>query len=232
MNDYSFIVGGRAIAKERDDAKHVAILRAAVEVMSQYGYHGAQISRIARAAGVADGTVYLYFKNKEDILVSILRMAIGRVVQECSRQLAACQTTDDKLAALIRVYFADLGDNPALAMVTQVYLRQVDANIRREIGDIMKPFYSVVDELIVAGMQEGKFRSKMDRRIARRMIFGTMDETVTAWVLTGSKYSLVSQVDDVVDVLLHGLVAVNAEENAMSEGSLSHEDSSTHETDV
>lgn len=193
------------IATKRDDAKYAAILQAAIQVMAESGYHHAQVSRIAKAAGVADGTVYLYFKNKEDILISILRQAIGRIVQLGKQELADQPNAAAKLRAVIQLYFRELGMHPDLAMVTQVHLRQVDANIRRQIGDIMKPFYNVLDELIAEGVEEGLFHAGVNRRIARRMIFGTMDETVTAWVLTGGKYRLIDLVDDVQGVLLYGL---------------------------
>jgi len=173
--------------------------------MAESGYYHAQISRIARAAGVADGTVYLYFKNKEDILISLLRRTIGHIVQLGHHRLGEQSSVDGKLFELVKLYFEELGQDSNLAMVTQVHLRQVDANIRREIGIIMKPFYNALDDIIAQGVDEGLFRANVNHRIARRMIFGTMDETVTAWVLTGSKYDLVSLTADVVDVLLHGL---------------------------
>lgn len=174
--------------------------------MAESGYHNAQISRIAKAAGVADGTVYLYFKNKEDILISLLRQTIGRIVQLGQQQISPEFTAIEKLDALVCLYFTQLGKHPELAMVMQVHLRQVDANIRRQIGDIMKPFYNVLDDIVAQGIQERLFRAELNRRIARRMIFGTMDETVTAWVLTGGKYPLTDLVKDVVDVLSNGLV--------------------------
>ncbi len=173
--------------------------------MAESGYHHSQISRIAKAAGVADGTVYLYFKNKEDVLVSLLRRAIGQIVERSQSALAHAKTAPDKLRALVSLYFQELGSHPDLAMVTQVHLRQVDTNIRRHIGDILKPFYNMLDEIVQQGIEEGVFRETVNRRIARRMIFGTMDETVTAWVLPGGKYDLHALADDVVDVLLHGL---------------------------
>lgn len=183
----------------------MAILDSAIQVMSETGYHHAQISRIAKLAGVADGTVYLYFKNKEDILISILRQAIGRIVTQFEVQLQGQVDAAEKLRTVIQLYFKQLGARRELAMVTQVHLRQVDANIRRQIGDIMKPFYNSIDSIIHTGIQQALFRENINRRIARRMIFGTMDETVTAWVLTGGKYDLLQQSADVVDVLLHGL---------------------------
>jgi TetR/AcrR family fatty acid metabolism transcriptional regulator len=173
--------------------------------MAESGYHHAQISRIARAAGVADGTVYLYFKNKEDILVSLLRRSIEKIVAKAREPLQSLTGAANKLDFVVHLYFRELGADPELAMVTQVHMRQVDANIRRAIGEFMKPFYSMLDEIVEEGVAEGMFRPGIDRRIARRMIFGTIDETVTAWVLTGSKYDLAAQADAVVDVLLYGL---------------------------
>ncbi|WP_281245551.1 TetR/AcrR family transcriptional regulator [Alicyclobacillus macrosporangiidus] len=180
-------------------------MAAAVQVMAEQGYHHAQISRIARTAGVADGTVYLYFKNKEDILISLLRQAIGRIVEKLQERMDGVECAEDRLRVLVRLYLEELGGHPQMAMVTQVHLRQVDANIRRQIGDIMKPFYRALDDVIALGMRQGVFRENVNPRIARRLIFGTLDETVTAWVLPGGKYDLVSLADDVVDVLLHGL---------------------------
>lgn len=196
--------------------------------MAEFGYHHAQISRIARAAGVADGTVYLYFKNKEDILISVLRQTIGRIVARGHSQLKLYSAAQDQLRALVTLYFGELGADPELAMVTQVHLRQVDANIRRVIGDIMRPFYDALDDIISTGVAEGVFRPTLNRRIARRMIFGTMDETVTAWVLTGSKYDLVGLTDDVVDVLFHGLYSYST----VGEGRVLDEHPGVPETDV
>lgn len=173
--------------------------------MAEFGYHHAQVSRIAKAAGVADGTVYLYFKNKEDILVSILRQTIGEIVEKVKERTALASTAEEKLRSLVGLYLGELGVRPELAMVTQVHLRQVDANIRREIGEIMQPFYHLLDEMFEHGVDHGVFSPKLNRRIARRLVFGTIDETVSAWVLSGAKYDLASLSNEVVDALLYGL---------------------------
>ncbi|MFB5190370.1 TetR/AcrR family transcriptional regulator [Alicyclobacillus fastidiosus] len=206
MSIHSF-AGGMDIGARRDNGKHNAILQAAIQVIAGSGYHNAQISRIAREAGVADGTVYLYFKNKEDLLLSILRKAIGEVVAQLEEALARERDAASKLRRVVEVYFGDLGSDPALAMVTQVHLRQVDAELRRQVGDIMKPFYNLLDGVIDQGVYEGVFNRAVSHRVARRMIFGTMDETVTAWVLTGSKYDLAALAPDIVRVLLYGISA-------------------------
>lgn len=174
--------------------------------MAETGYYNAQISRIAREAGVADGTVYLYFKNKEDILISILRETIGEIIDRVNRALSGTDDPAEMLHRLVRLYFEGLAKAQDLAMVTQVHLRQTNPDVRRQIGEIMQPYYGMIDRIIDRGIEKGLFRANIDRRIARRMIFGTMDETVTAWVLTGAKYDLVSLAEPVVDLLLGGLV--------------------------
>ncbi|MDI3256375.1 MAG: TetR/AcrR family transcriptional regulator [Kyrpidia sp.] len=189
----------------KDRAKYVAILQAAVKVMAESGYYNAQVSRIAREAGVADGTVYLYFKNKEDILISILRETIGEIIERIESALAGVEDPSEMLHRLVLLYFRGLAGTTDLAMVTQVHLRQTNPDVRRRIGEIMRPYYRIIDRIIDRGIEQGMFRPTIDRRIARRMIFGTMDETVTAWVLTGAKYDLVSLAEPVVDLLLGGL---------------------------
>lgn len=201
-----------AIASRRDSAKYSAILQAAIQVIAQSGYHNAQISRIARAAGVADGTVYLYFKNKEDLLLSILRKAIGEVVTQIEEALSESASAASELHRIVEMYFKLLSRDPNLAMVTQIHLRQADADLRRQVGDIMKPFYNLLDGVIDKGVQACAFDGEVSHRIARRMIFGTMDETVTAWVLTGSKYDLAALAPEVVRVLLFGISRRNQAE--------------------
>lgn len=204
------------IAQKKNNEKYEAILNAAVKVIGQAGYHNAPISKIAREAGVADGTVYLYFKNKEDILISILRETIGTIVDRLAEEL---QGMDDPIACLKRlvtVYFETLGTKPDLAMFTQVHLRQSNAEMRKQIGDIIKPYYTIIDDVIRKGIAVGIFNERLDLRITRRMIFGTMDETITAWILTGAKYDLLSLIPQVCDVMIGGLAGHAAEKERTS----------------
>ncbi|GAX89027.1 TetR family transcriptional regulator [Effusibacillus lacus] len=174
-------------------------------MIGQAGYHNAPISRIAREAGVADGTVYLYFKNKEDVLMSILRETIGHISHQIKEQFESETDPIRKLRCLVSTLFETFGRNKNLALVIQIHLRQADEALRREIGEIIKPYYSLIEHIVYDGMEKGLFRKTIDPRIARRMVFGTIDETITAWVLTGAKYSLTGLTDQVVDLLVHGM---------------------------
>ena len=194
-----------SIAQRKDTAKYHAILAAAVRVMAVSGYHGAQIARIAREAGVADGTVYLYFKNKEDILISVLRETIGQIVILSTWLEGEHPEPLVALRLLIEAHFRTLGLDPDLALVLQVHVRQADRAIRGQVADMMKPYHRTLDRILELGQQTGAFRSPFDVRVARRMIFGTIDETVSAWIFTGAKYDLTELVDPVYDMLIRGI---------------------------
>lgn len=72
---------------KKEKPKYNQILDAAVEVIAENGFHRSQVSKIAKKAGVADGTIYLYFKNKEDLLVSLFQNKMGNFTSESGRQL-------------------------------------------------------------------------------------------------------------------------------------------------
>lgn len=197
------------MAQRKDFAKYEAILQAAVRVMATSGYHGAQVARIAREAGVADGTVYLYFKNKEDILVSILRETIGQIVSLSVWLEGDHPAPLIALRKLMEAHFTTLGRDPDLARVMQVHIRQADETVRAHVAEIMRPYHQALRRILELGQETGVFRRPMDVRIARRMIFGTIDETVNAWIFTGAKYDLVALTDPVFDMLMFGIGGVS-----------------------
>jgi TetR/AcrR family transcriptional regulator, fatty acid metabolism regulator protein len=203
LNDDSFI-GVIRIVQIKDKAKYRAILNAAIQVMAENGYHNAQISKIARQAGVADGTVYLYFKNKEDILISVLRETIEGIRHRVGEELKQVSNPIEGLKRLIDVHLSVFEKNPEIATVIQVHLRNADIEVRKQIADIMRPYQLVIHQLIEEAIRSGQFRSDLDARIARRMIFGTLDETITAWILSGAKYDLQSLAAPILDVILNG----------------------------
>lgn len=187
--------------------KYAAILDAAETTFAQYGYHNAQISRIAAEAGVAAGTVYLYFKNKPDVLVSLFRDRLSRLVDEARDACAQADDPGGKLLLLIRKHLEKLGRNRDLAMVAQIELRQADLDVRHQINQVMKEYFQVIDEIVAEGQEAGLFRSSVDRRQIRNMIFGTIDQTVTAWVLSGSRFDLEAQAEPTFALLTGGIAS-------------------------
>lgn len=185
--------------------KYKQIIEAAVEVIAENGYHASQVSKIAKKAGVADGTIYLYFKNKEDILVSVFEEKMGQFIEQTENSIEQKEDANKKLLALIEMHFQQLASNPHLAVVTQLELRQSNPELRVKINQVLKPYLTLIDSIIKEGMQDGLFRKELILPLVRQMIFGTLDETVTNWVMKERKYNLGDQAGDVHQLLTNGL---------------------------
>lgn len=185
--------------------KYAQIIEAAVVVIAENGYHQAQVSKIARQAGVADGTIYLYFKNKEDILISLFREKLGDFVEKIQEELAGKAGAAEKLLMLIERHFSFLSADHHLAIVTQLELRQSNKDLRMKINDVLRGYFKVVDQILHTGVEHKEFHSELDIRLARQMIFGAIDETVTTWVMNEQKYDLNAQARPLHRLIVNGL---------------------------
>jgi len=191
--------------KKAANEKYDNIIAAAIKVIAQNGYHQAQVSKIASAANVADGTIYLYFKNKADILISVFRRRMGDFITSVQQELARLDAVEEKLARLIQMHLTWLSSDRDLAVVLQIELRQSDFHIRQEIAKIVKEYYKVIDQLIAEGIDCGVFRTELNIKVTRNAIFGTMDETATAWVMNGMKFDLPANASPIYDLFINGL---------------------------
>lgn len=192
------------MAKKRGQ-KYDQIINAAVKVIAKNGYHHSQVSKIAKEAGVADGTIYLYFKNKEDILISLFEEKMGVFVQKSQECLSEESSIEKKLLLLIEMHLKQLEADYDLAIVTQLELRQSNIVLRHRINEILKGYLALIDSILLEGVEAGYFYSDLDRRIARQVIFGAIDEVVTNWVMKDHRYNLVSLAAPLHKMLLKGL---------------------------
>lgn len=189
---------------KRNKPKFKQIIDAAVIVIAENGYHHAQVSKIAKQAGVADGTIYLYFKNKEDILISLFQEKMGSFIEKIAEDIAGNNRAVDQLLTLIEKYFLLLSEDHHLAIVNQIELRQSNKELRLKINEVLKGYLKVVEGIIRFGIQNNEFRSDLDIRLARQMIFGTIDETVTTWVMNDQKYDLSKLAAPVHQLIING----------------------------
>jgi len=206
--------------------KFAAILDAAQSVIARQGYQGAQISRIAAEAGVAAGTVYLYFKNKPDLLVSLFRDRLGTLIDQARGRLAEAVDAPEKLQRFIEQHLQSLAARQDLAVVTQIEMRQAETEVQREISQIMKGYFQVIDEIIDEGQRTGAFVPAVDPKQIRNLVFGTLDQTVTAWVLSGFQFDLEALAAPTYRLITGGVC------QSGQGGTRKHGDSGTAETDV
>ncbi|MUG45751.1 TetR/AcrR family transcriptional regulator [Paenibacillus woosongensis] len=189
----------------RKQEKFEMILDAAQKVIAENGFHGSQVSKIAKEAGVADGTIYLYFKKKEDILISLFEDRLGKLVDRFNSSIQETDTAEQALRKVCEIHFTELENNVDLAYVTQIELRQSSIELRKAIGLSVKPYIQLIEHIVQKGIHEKSFRPELDPKLTRHLIFGAMDEVVTSWLISGRKYSLSAQVDKTVDFFLKAL---------------------------
>jgi len=192
------------LAKRSGEKYHV-LIDAAVKTFARTGYHRTRIADIAREAGVADGTVYIYFENKEDILVSLFQDLMFSFVEELCSELVQCQTANEKLAAIINYHLKTLSNKPDQAKVTQIELRQIDQTINEGISRPLMKYFQLIEEVIEEGKEQCLYRQNLNTRTARKVVFGAIDEVVTCWVMSSKPYDLTTLSEPVYDLLVRGL---------------------------
>ena len=187
--------------------KHDAILRAATDVFAERGFFNAQVADVARAAGVAAGTVYLYFRGKDDLLVSIFERTMREAIADGRACIAPLPDPVAQLRAIAHVHLDRMGRDRSLAVVFQVELRQSTKFMERFSATLLRDYLGIIRGIIVAGQNAGAFRREVNATLAAKLFFGGLDEMATNWILSSRKYSLVSQADPIVDLFVGGAAA-------------------------
>ncbi|MCC7243298.1 MAG: TetR/AcrR family transcriptional regulator [Acidobacteria bacterium] len=188
------------VADKRD-----AILRAAIKVFARSGFFQSQVADVARVAGVAAGTVYLYFRSKDDLLVSIFDRTMKDAIAEGRAALAGVTDPVDRLRRMARLHLDRLGRDRDLAVVVQVELRQSIKFMERFSSTHLQDYLNLIRRTIADGQAAGAFRTDVSANTAAKVFFGALDETATNWMLSRRKYSLSGEADNVVDLLIGGL---------------------------
>ncbi len=189
----------------RNPDKRQRILEAAIQVFSENGFFNSRVSEIATRAGVADGTIYLYFKSKEQILREALDGAFNSFFEEVQAAIAKLDDPREQLRTIASHHLRGLGSNRNLAIVVQTELRQ-SANFIREFShQHIVDYLNVVREVVRQGQAMGIFRKEIQDRIFANCFFGALDEIVTSWVLAERPYDLLPAADVVTDLMLQGM---------------------------
>lgn len=185
--------------------KYHQILNAAIKVFAEQGYHKATISQVAKAAGVADGTIYIYFKNKADILFNFFSYKTRRVFDRFKDEVETAQYAEDKLRNLIRRHLGEFQRDPNMAVVFQREALQARYIDEGYIKDITKMYLDIIEEILIQGQKEGSIRKDFQTGLAKRFILGAVNEVINTWVVTGIKYDLVTMADPLVDLYFKGI---------------------------
>ncbi len=185
--------------------KRDLILRAATRVFAQHGFFQSQVADVARVAGVAAGTVYLYFKGKDDLLVSIFERSMSEVIAEGRAAVADAANPAERLRRIAHLHLGRLGRDQNLAVVFQVELRQSVKFMERFSATFLQDYLKLIRDAIAEGQQSGAFRKDISATTAAKIFFGALDEMATNWMLSRRKYDLTAEADAVVDLFINGV---------------------------
>ena len=186
--------------------KREAILRAAIKVFARKGYFNSKVADIAAAAGIADGTVYLYFKSKDEILHSVFDRAMEEFIAEGKRELSEIKDADKRLRRIAELHLEKLGADRDLAIVFQVELRGSTKFMEEFSAAGFAEYLNIIHETIADGQKSGVFRKDLNATVCSKIFFGALDEMVTNWILSKKPYPLAPVADEILKVFFGGVL--------------------------
>ena len=196
--------GGTISTKGKND-KYRRILEAAVTVFAKFGFHESTISQIAREAGVADGTIYLYFKNKDDILVHFFNFKTRQVFALFREEVDLAVNAVDKLRNLVRRHLDEFQKDRYMAILYQAETHRTRRQAEEQIREMSKLYLDLISEIVEQGQQEGLIRKDLYVGLVKRYIIGGVDEVINTWLHSDGQYDLASMADPLVDLFIQGI---------------------------
>lgn len=197
-----------ADARERRGAERRArITEAAIEVFADRGFHGARIADVARRAGVADGTIYLYFKNKEELLLSVFEEKMQLLLDGVRAELDGVLDPEDRIRTFAAWHFRQVHENRAAARVLQIELRLSSRFLKEYRPETLWAYLNVFGQTVRDGIAAGRFRSDVDPFVGMWAFFGALDEIAMQWVLSRrpDRFTLDDAARQVAEVFIRGL---------------------------
>jgi len=190
---------------DQQNDKYHRILEAAIKVFAEQGFHNSTISQVAREAGVADGTIYIYFKNKADILSHFFTYKSRIVFDRFHDVVEQAGSAEEKLRCLVKSHLTEFQNDRNMAVVFQceaLMSRYVNEEYIRE---ITKNYLGLLDSIIRQGQAEGSIRKDLPRGLVKRFILGAVNEVINTWVVTGGKTDISVMVDPLVELFFEGI---------------------------
>ena len=202
-------------AAERGGDKRERILTAAERIFARRGFFAAKVSDVAKEAGVADGTIYLYFKSKDDLLISLFERRMQQVTDTLRTAVTGIKSPRDQLKTFIKTYLQLVHDEPTAAEVLTIELRQSSKFMKEYENPQFADFLRLLGGIIAAAQESGELDASIPAHVAARMIFGMLDELALAWVLAKQpfggagarpkKFDIVRAADWVITLVTQGL---------------------------
>lgn len=194
------------MSKRKNNEKYYRIIEAATRVFAKKGFYQSKISEIARAAQVADGTIYIYFENKDDILISLFEEQMQAVLDNMAVQISGIDDPAKKLERFASTHLGLIEKNKDMAEIIQVELRQSGKFMKEYKNEKFSQYLNIIEDIIREGQEQGLFRKDVIPRVAKRAFFGALDEVSRCWVLSRRRrYDIRTVAKQISEYFLSGI---------------------------
>jgi len=198
----------------KNENKHQKIIQAAIKVFAEKGFYNARVSEIAKEADVADGTIYLYFKNKDDILISLFEDEFGKIVENMRQELGREKDPLQKIRRFAIMHLSIISKQQHLAEVLGVEVRQSSKFMKEYINKPFIEYLNLIRSIVIEGQERGLIRRDLTPGVMKRALFGALDEMARYWVLSAKKKHSISEAAlQISDVFVRGMMSEEARKN-------------------
>ena len=192
--------------KEKTKKSTIRLSKRPPKFSRKNGFYQSKIAQIAKEAGVADGTIYIYFENKDDILISLFEEQMKAVLDNMAHQVSAIDDPAEKLEAFASTHLGLIEKNKAMAEIIQVELRQSGKFMKEYKNERFLEYLDIIEDIIIEGQKRGLFRNDVILSVAKRAFFGALDEVSRFWVLSSRKqYDPGTAAKQISDFFLNGI---------------------------
>jgi TetR/AcrR family transcriptional regulator, fatty acid metabolism regulator protein len=192
------------------EARRRDILDSAVRVFASHGFAESRIRDIAAGAGVAEGTIYLYFEGKEDLLLTAFRDVVNDFCTSIRSVLSSDLPFQERIEQFVRLQFERIEAQPALAAVLLLESRQTTTFYSGAVRDVLRTYANAIDELLTSGRDDGVVRPDADLPLARRMLIGALEEVELAWLVGDQSRPLAPTAPVFAETFFRGLASDRA----------------------
>lgn len=206
------------MSKRKNTEKYYKIIDAATKIFAKKGFHQAKISEIAREAQIADGTIYIYFENKDDILISLFEEQMNAVLDNMVEKISEQNNPIKKLEKFALTHLQLIEQNKNLAEIIQVEIRQSSKFMKEYKNEKFAQYLDLIGDIIQEGQEKGIFKKDVIPGVAKRAYFGALDEMSRFWVLSSRKrYDIKTSAKQISGYFLYGMMESGVQQSATSD---------------
>ncbi|NWG01648.1 MAG: TetR/AcrR family transcriptional regulator [Syntrophaceae bacterium] len=188
--------------ENQESEKKKKILASAIKIIGDKGYQNATIAEIAKDAGIGDATIYEYFKNKEDLLLSIPVEVTKELIPQINDHMMGIKGALNKLRKFIWWWLNYVEKNPGYGSIVLLELKTSKTYVSNEAYQAARNFYKIVLDIIKEGQEEGSVKKEINIFLARSICVGAIEHIIIRWLLKDRRYSLTQYADELADLLI------------------------------